>query len=60
VTALKSDGHNPFTPADAAASYKAITPDLLRKPPGKISFSPSGITLDNGQSLKAYRIKLGK
>ena len=60
VTALQSERNSPFTSAAASASYKALTPDLLRKAQGKISFSPNPITLDNGQPLKAFRVKLDK
>jgi hypothetical protein len=57
-TALKSDRKNPFTSGAAAASYKPITRELLQKAPGKIAFSPINITLDNGQTLEAYLVKL--
>jgi hypothetical protein len=60
VTALQSERNSPFTSTAASASYKALTPDLLRKAQGKISFSPNPITLDNGQPLKAFRVKLDK
>jgi hypothetical protein len=60
LTALRSDPNHPFTSAAAAASYKPITRELLKKAPGKIAFSPVNIKLDNGQSVDGFLIKLGQ
>lgn len=58
VAAVKSDAGHQFSAASAAASFQPITPDMLRKPPGKFSLSPQAITLDNGQQLAAFLVKL--
>jgi hypothetical protein len=60
LTALKVDKGRSFSSSAVAASYKPITPDLLKKVPGKIDFKPAQITLDNGQPLRAFVVVLGE
>lgn len=60
-TSVTSDSEHPFTAASAAASYRPITPDLLQAVPREINFTATtAITLDDGQQLTAFSIKLGK
>jgi hypothetical protein len=60
VSALGRDPGHPYTQSTVAATYMAITPDMLREQATKINFEPVPIALDNGQQLKAYRVKLGE
>jgi hypothetical protein len=59
ATAVMSDPEHPFDVASVAASYRTITPDMLRKATRRINFTPRTMNLEDGQQLATFSITLG-